>query len=137
MLINVLNAKDSGWTAGTVAETGEIVVNYNHNSCMEALGMMADEAETEFEITSDKVIHFRKTEYNKTTPLELAYGQGNGLKPGVERINDDNKRPIERLFVQGGTRNIDFSKYGSRYLLLPDNPRLTRTDCIFNVPTKL
>ena len=124
MLVNVLNVKDSGWTAGTVAEQGEIVVNYNHNSCMEALGMICDEAETEFEITSDKVIHLRKTEYNKAAPLEMAYGQGNGLKPGVERRNDDNKRPVERLYVQGGTRNIDFSKYGSRYLLLPDNQQL-------------
>ncbi|WP_340112611.1 hypothetical protein [Maribellus mangrovi] len=125
MLVNVLNSKDSGWSVGTVDDMSEIVVNYNHNSCMEALGMMCDEAETEFEITGGKVINLRKTEYNKETPLELAYGKGNGLKPGVERRNDDNKRPVERLFVQGGTRNIDYSKYGSRYLLLPANQQLT------------
>lgn len=125
MLVNVLNAKDSGWSVGTVDDLSEIVVNYSHNSCMEALGMICDEAETEFEITGGKVINLRKTEYNKETPLELAYGKGNGLKPGVERRNDDNKRPVERLFVQGGTRNIDYSKYGSRYLLLPANQQLT------------
>jgi len=134
MLVNVLNQKDGGgWSAGTVDDMAEIVVNYNHNSCMEALAMMADEAETEFEITKDKVIHFRKTEYNKSTPLSIAYGQGTGLKPGVQRKNDDNKRPIERLFVQGGTRNIDYSKYGSKYLLLPANQTLLYNGVTYQV----
>lgn len=134
MLINVLNEKDGGgWSAGTIEDMGEIAVNYNHNSCMEALAMMCDESETEYEITAAKVIHLRKTEYNKATPLPLAYGQGNGLKPGVRRKNDDNKRPIERLFVQGGTRNIDYSKYGSKYLLLPDNQTLVYNGVTYQV----
>lgn len=134
MLVNVLNEKDGGgWSVGTVEDMAEIVVNYNHNSCMEALCMMADEAETEFEVTKEKVINFRKTEYNKVDPLSIAYGKGNGLKPGVQRKNDDNKRPIERLYVQGGTRNIDFSKYGSKYLLLPDNQTLLYNGITYQV----
>ena len=124
MIVNVLNAKDSGWSVGTVVDSSEIVLNYNHNNCLAALGMICDEAKTEFEITSGKVINVRKTEYNKETPLELAYGQGNGLKPGVERKNDEKSRPVERLMVQGGTRNIDYSSYGSRYLLLPKSQTL-------------
>jgi len=125
MLVNVLNAKDSGWTVGTVSDQSEIVVSYSHNSCLEALNMVCDEAELEYEITSGKVINLRKTEYNKEDPLALAYGQGNGLKPGIERKNDDNERPVERLYVQGGERNIDYSTYGSRYLLLPKSQELT------------
>lgn len=124
MLVNVLNAKDSGWTVGTVVDSSEIVVDYSHNSCMEALGLICDKAETEFEITDGKVINLRKTEYNKADPLALSYGPGNGLKPGAERRNDQNGRPIERLFVQGGDRNIDYSTYGSRYLLLPKSQTL-------------
>jgi hypothetical protein len=119
MIVNVLNVKDAGWTVGTVVDSSEIVLNYSHNNCLEALGMICDEAETEFEITSGKVINVRKTEYNKEAPLALAYGQGNGLKPGIERKNDEKSRPVERLMVQGGTRNIDYSVYGSKYLLLP------------------
>lgn len=124
MIVNVLNAKDAGWTVGDVIDSSEIVLNYNHNNCMEALAMICSEAETEFEITSAKVINVRKTEYNKETPLELSYGQGNGLKPGIERKNDEKSRPVERLMVQGGTRNIDYSSYGSRYLLLPKSQTL-------------
>jgi hypothetical protein len=124
MIVNVLNVKDAGWTVGDVIDSSEIVLNYNHNKCLEALGMVCDEAETEFEITSGKVINLRKTEYNKEAPLNLAYGQGNGLKPGIERKNDEKSRPVERLMVQGGTRNIDYSSYGSRYLLLPKSQTL-------------
>ena len=127
-IINVLNAKDGGWTIGEVIDSSEIVLNYNHNFCNEALAMICDEAETEFEITSGKVINLRKIEYNRETPLELSYGQGNGLKPGIERKNDEKSRPIERLMVQGGTRNIDFSNYGSRYLLLPKSQTLVYKD---------
>jgi len=125
MLVNVLNAKDSGWTVGTVTDLSEIVLSYSHNSCLEALAMICDECELEYEITSGKVINLRKTEYNKEAPLDLSYGQGNGLKSGIERKNDDNARPIERLYVQGGERNIDYSTYGSRYLLLPKSQELT------------
>ena len=119
MIVDVLNARDAGWMVGDVVDSSEIVLSYSHNNCLEALAMVCDEAETEFEITPGKVINVRKTEYNRETPLELAYGPGNGLKPGIERKNDEKSRPVERLMVQGGERNIDFSVYGSRYLLLP------------------
>jgi len=124
MIVNVLNSKDSGWTVGNVVDSSEIVLNYSHNNCLEALAMICDEVETEFEITSGKVISLRKTEYNRETPLDLSYGQGNGLKPGIERKNDEKSRPVERLMVQGGTRNVDFSVYGSKYLLLPKSQTL-------------
>lgn len=53
----------------------------------------------------------RKVEYNKSNPLPLSYGRGNGFKPGLGRGNSGDKRPVEILFVQGGDRNIDRSKY--------------------------
>lgn len=40
------------------------------------------------------------------------------------RSNKDGNRPVTILYVQGGEQNIDFSKYGSKELLLPKNQRL-------------
>ena len=44
--------------------------------------------------------------------------------PGLGRSNKDGNRPVTILYVQGGEQNIDFSKYGSKELLLPKNQRL-------------
>ena len=117
MLVANLNARDAGWTVGDCIETPEKLVSYDHNSCWDALGKMAQEFETEWEI-ADKRISLRKVEYNKTNPLALAYGFGRGLKTGVGRTASG-KTPTEILFVQGGDRNIDPTKYGAKMLHLP------------------
>ena len=117
MLVANLNARDTGWTVGDCIETPEKLVSYDHNSCWDALGKMAQEFETEWEI-ADKRISLRKVEYNKSNPLALAYGFGRGLKTGVGRTASG-KTPTEILFVQGGDRNIDPAKYGAKTLHLP------------------
>ena len=117
MLVANLNARDAGWTVGDCIETPDKLVSYDHNSCWDALGKMAQEFETEWEI-ADKRISLRKVEYNKTNPLALAYGFGRGLKTGVGRTASG-KTPTEILFVQGGDRNIDPAKYGAKTLHLP------------------
>ena len=66
----------------------------------------------------------RKVEYNKGEPLPLEYGKDKGFVPGLGRSNKDGNRPVTILYVQGGEQNIDFSKYGSKELLLPKNQRL-------------
>lgn len=65
-----------------------------------------------------------KVEYFKDDPLPLAYGKGNGFEPGVGRTTQSDELPIKRLYVQGGDRNIDRSKYGSAELLLPKSQTL-------------
>ncbi len=120
MLVQVLNTYDSGWSVGSVIANKEIVVSYSHNSCIEALQLIAEACETEFEITKDKKIHLGKLSHT----LSLAYGPGKGLKSGVQRQNDNEGRQVERLYVQGGTRNIVWANYGSRYLLLPKSQTL-------------
>ena len=117
MLVSNLNERDAGWTVGDCIETPEKLVSYDHNSCLDALGKMAQEFETEWEI-ADKRISLRKVEYNKANPLALAYGFGRGLKTGVGRTASG-KTPTEILFVQGGDRNIDPAKYGAKTLRLP------------------
>lgn len=122
-LVENLNTRDSGWSVGSYVDSPEKTLSFNHNYCSEALKMIADAFETEFEVVG-KVIHLRKVEYNKTTPLALSYGKGNGFKSGLKRDNFDNSKVVEILYIQGGERNIDRSKYGSQELLLPKNASL-------------
>ena len=117
MLVANLNARDTGWMVGDCIDTPEKLVSYDHNSCWDALGKMAQEFATEWEI-ADKRISLRKVEYNKENPLSLAYGFGKGLKTGVGRASSG-KTPTEILYVQGGDRNIDQTKYGAKTLHMP------------------
>lgn len=123
MFIDNMNARDSGWTIGECIEAPEKLISYNHAFCIDALTQQADEFETEYEFVGKKV-SLHKVEYNKTNPLPLSYGKGNGFKPGIGRANYDDTKPIEVLYVQGGEENIDASKYGSRELLLPKTATL-------------
>ena len=120
VVVDNLNQRDSGWTLGDCIEMTEKSLSFNHVYCDEALKMIADAFETEFEV-NEKAVSLRKVEHNKDASLELSYGKGNGFKSGVRRENTDNSKAVEILYVQGGERNIDASKYGSRELLLPKN----------------
>ena len=116
ILVDCLNMIDRGWTLGTTIEAPEKLISYNHNNCLEALDMIAKAFETEYEIIG-KTIHLHKVEYFKNNPLPLQYGKGKGFKTGVSRTTEQSR--ITRLYVQGGDRNIDRSKYGNKELLLP------------------
>lgn len=116
ILVDCLNMIDSGWQVGNCIEASEKLVSYNHNNCLEALEMIAKSFETEYEIIG-KTIHLHKVEYFKNNPLPLQYGKGKGFKTGVTRTTEQSR--ITRLYVQGGERNIDRSKYGNKELLLP------------------
>ena len=116
ILVDCLNMIDSGWQVGTTIEANEKLISYNHNNCLETLEMIAKAFETEYEIIG-KTIHLHKVEYFKDNPLPLQYGKGKGFKTGVSRTTEQSR--ITRLYVQGGERNIDRSKYGNKELLLP------------------
>nr|DAO29155.1 MAG TPA: tail protein [Caudoviricetes sp.] len=116
ILVDCLNMIDSGWQVGNCIEASEKLVSYSHNNCLEALEMIAKAFETEYEIIG-KTIHLHKVEYFKDNPLPLQYGKGKGFKTGVSRNTEQGR--ITRLYVQGGERNIDRSKYGNKELLLP------------------
>ena len=125
LIVDNLNMRDSGWKVGECIEAEEKTINYNHIFCSEALPTIADTFKTEYEIDpAIKTIHLRKVEYNKGEPLPLEYGKDKGFVPGLGRSNQDGNRPVAILYVQGGEQNIDFSKYGSKELLLPKNQRL-------------
>ena len=122
ILVDCLNMIDSGWQVGNCIEASEKLVSYNHNNCLEALEMIAKAFETEYEIIG-KTIQLHKVEYFKNNPLPLQYGKGKGFKTGVSRTTEQSR--ITRLYVQGGERNIDRSKYGNKELLLPKSQEYT------------
>lgn len=110
MVVDNMNRHDTGWIVGDCIDDVEKLISYDHDYCWDALTKIASEFETEFEIVG-KRISLHKVEYNKNNPLHLSYGRGNGFKSGVGRSNSGDKLPTEILFVQGGDRNIDRSKY--------------------------
>lgn len=116
MFVHNMNRHDSGWTVGDCIDDVDKLVCYDHDYCWDALSKMASEFSTEFEI-SGKTVSLHKVEYNKSNPLPLSYGRGNGFKSGVGRSNSGDKMPTEILFVQGGDRNIDRSKYPDNEIL--------------------
>ena len=125
MLVDNMNMRDTGWSVGECIEADEKLIAYNHTFCDEALRSIADTFKTEWEIDGKtKTIHLRKVEYNKDAPLPLEYGKDKGFKPGLGRSNSENSRPVSILYVQGGSQNIDPTKYKSSELLLPKSQSL-------------
>ena len=126
LIVRNLNAdgRESGWTGVCLIDAASQQIEFNHSYLIDALTDIAGKYETEFEITERKVIRLGKVEYWKSDPLPLSYGRGNGFKPGTGRTNADDALPVEVLYVQGGTRNIDPSKYGSKELMLPKGQTL-------------
>lgn len=118
MFVDNMNRRDTGWTVGDCIDGVETLINYDHDFCLDALIRQASEFKTEYEIEGKRV-SLKKVEYNKSNPLPLSYGYGNGFKSGVGRSNSGDQPPTEILFVQGGSDNIDRSKYGNGELLLP------------------
>lgn len=117
-LIDNLNRRESGWNIGACIAGAEVLVNYDHVDCMTALQRMAEEMKTEWHIDG-RTISLGKVEGSKAQPLSLSYGRGNGFVSGVGRNNQGDRPPVEQLFVQGGERNIDASKYGTSTLHMP------------------
>lgn len=114
---------DNTWSIGSCITDKEKTLTFDYTNVWDALNNLANEFNTEWRIAGT-VLYLGKVEFNKTQPLELSYGKGNGFKSGVGRTNYGDTMPIEVLNVQGTDRNIDprpFSQggYGSKRLRLP------------------
>lgn len=123
VIVDNLNQRDSGWAVGDCIVSTEKTIAFDHSFVSDALQSVANTFNSEWEIVG-KTIHLKKVEYFKDDPLPLSYGKGNGFVPGVGRTTETGSRPVEILFVQGGSQNIDRSKYGSAELLLPKSQTL-------------
>lgn len=118
VIISNLNDRDGGWSIGECIDVDEKLISFNHTYCDDALKSVANVFNTEFEVI-DKRISLKKVEYNRSNPLRLEYGKGNGLRPGVGRTNYEDGLPVVTMFVQGGSKNISYKDYGSIELHLP------------------
>ena len=118
-IIDNLNEREGAdtWTVAVCVDTKQKLISYNHTSILDALNAIAETFETEWEVNGT-TITVNKIEYFKDAPLPLSYGKGNGFRPDVARSNP-NGMPVQKLYVQGGERNIVLSSYGSPVLVLP------------------
>lgn len=118
IIVSNLNRNDDNkWSVGECVESAGVkYLQYSYVSCMDALDSLANLFDTEWEIDG-RTIHLHKIQHNIDTPVELSYGKGNGLRPGI--TSEMVQAPLTRLFTQGSSRNIDMLIYGSPILLLP------------------
>lgn len=111
MFVDNMNMRDSGWEVGECVDHVEVELSYNHNYCMDALVQLADKLDIDYWFEG-KTVNLGKLEKNKNNPLSLSYGgDGIGLKANIKRQNYNDALPIEVLYVQGSSENIDPSKY--------------------------
>jgi len=122
MIVANLNARSNGWTLGAAINADARLMDFNHNNVLEALQAIASEFGTEYHIIG-KTVYIGKVESNKANPLALSYMTN--IKPKLGRENYDNSLTIERLYVQGGEKNIDYASYGSKALHLPLSKTIT------------
>lgn len=118
LIVDNLNTRESGWSAGACINAPALTLSFNHTYIADALRQLAENCNTEYEVVS-KTISLKKVEYFKDSPVPLEYGKGKGFDSNCVRVNYEDKSPVEILFVEGGEKNIDPSKYGSKQLLLP------------------
>lgn len=119
ILANLVEREGAGsWAVGNCIDGTEITLAYNHTTVKDGLTQLANACDTEWEALKP-YINLCKVEYNSDSPLALGYGRNAGFKPGVGRTNYGETGQIERLYVQGGNRNISRAEYGSDMLLLP------------------
>lgn len=124
LIVDNLNRRSSGWVIGECIEGTEKLINYNHTYALDAINQLAETYETEYQITETviegvhtKTVHLKKVEYNKDSPLTLSYGKGHGFKTGVGR--ESGEIPPEIILVETTDRNINYSTYGAKELLMP------------------
>lgn len=123
LFVDNLNLREGGWKVGKCIEGVEKLYSFSNEYIFDALNRNASDLKTEWNI-ANKTVDLCKVEYFKDDALPLSYGKGNGFLPGTGRANTGDKQPIVILYVQGGERNIDASKYGSTTLLLPKDQEI-------------
>lgn len=134
MIIDNLNQRWQGWNIGECITAPEQCIKYDHVTLFDALRLIADTFNTEFEITNGRTIHIHRAGTNTIgeprQTATIAYGKGRGILPGLTRTNTDDTPTTEKLFVVGTSRNINRETYpadetlraqGVGRLLMPRN----------------
>ena len=114
----VARSMGDGWSVGDCMEGADRMVAFKQENCFSALSRVAQEFATEW-VVEGHTIALRKDELFKGDPVPLSYGKGKGFLSGVSRRGNGDKLAISRLYVVGGSRNIDPATYGGQALHLP------------------
>ena len=114
----IARSMGDGWSVGDCMEGGDRMVAFKQENCFSALSRVAQEFATEW-VVEGHTIALRKDELFKGDPVPLSYGKGKGFLSGVSRRGNGDKLAISRLYVAGGSRNIDPATYGGQALHLP------------------
>ena len=116
----VARSMGEGWSVGDcMVSDGDRMIAFREETCLGALARIAEDFHSEW-VVERQTIAIRKQELWRDDPVAMSYGRGKGFLSGVSRSGDGDKLPISRLYVVGGSRNIDPTAYGSRSLHLPD-----------------
>lgn len=112
------------WEIGSVVtDKSEVLVSYNHTSVRDALNAIAEAFDTEWSVSlgsgGKMQINLRKLEFNKDNPLALGYGKNLGFKPGVGRVNYGDFGQVQKVWIDGGDRNLSIGEYGFTTLHFP------------------
>jgi len=137
MVVNCMNKADGTrlwrYVIGTdvLEAMREKLIVYDKVKCSDALIAIAEAYETEYEVNDDydtitettwRTITLHRVESHKgSQSLGMEYGKGKGFKSGVVRRTQVSVPPVDVLYVQGGSHNIDKTDYGNDTLLLPSN----------------
>lgn len=116
----IARSMGEGWSVGDcMVSDGDRMIAFREETCLGALARIAEDFHSEW-VVERQTIAIRKQELWRDDPVAMSYGRGKGFLSGVSRSGDGDKLPISRLYVLGGSRNIDPAAYGSRSLHLPD-----------------
>lgn len=121
LLINCMNTYDieQSWEAGSLLQDGgERTVMYDGVTCRQALDLIADAFDTEWEVDAN-TISVCRIEHFSSNPLRLSYGKGNGLRGGIVRKPYGDTPPVKRLYPVGSERNVSVGTYGAKNLHMP------------------
>ena len=122
VLWNLNEREPNMWSQGAIVNKEERLVSFNHTNIRDALSAIAEAFDTEWGVEpygAGFAIRLRKNEFNKDAPLALGYGKNQGFKPGVGRVNFGQFGQVERVWIEGGDRNLSLEEYGWTTLHFP------------------
>lgn len=123
MVVNNLNLREPQvWSIGSYINKEERLLSFNHTNVRDALNTIAEAFDTEWSVEpygGGFAINLRKNEFNKSNPLALGYGKNQGFKPGVGRYNYGDFGQVEKVWIDGGERNLSIGEYGYTTLHFP------------------
>lgn len=110
LVIDSLNAKKlhgiASWSRGTILASNKVKhIKYDGITAWDALQLIRQTYETDLHIDGTTIA--LGIAGDKTNALKLAYGKGNGILSGLERLKHDDDTPTPmRLYVTGTKRNM-------------------------------